>query len=185
VFNSDLVYFRAWSFFNGIKWSTITKKNQVVQWSLHYKKKKESGRAMKSSCKKKESGRVPFTIPNELSQVEMELRFTIQNRNGARSSIWLHSSQHIIRRARPFLQLPAPPQHHATTPWSFFVCSMSLSPNVHIILLIKVTPPPWAPLIYTMQKKNDLPDTATAWFFIYAIQQLRDNRQHPCQLNIA
>ena len=89
--------------------SITKKKNQVVQWSLH--------------CKKKESGRVPFTNSKWSSD------FTIQNRNGARSSIWtpFHPNHDIPTAPRPFLTAarppPTTPPHHEA--FLFVQCSLS------------------------------------------------------------
>jgi hypothetical protein len=128
------VRFRAWFFFQwDLNGSTITKK--------------ESGRAMKSplqkkrirSCnevfiaKKKNQVESLLPIPNGAqSKLKWSSDFTIQNRNGARSSIWtpFHPNHNIPTAPGPSLQRPAHPNNHATTtPWSFFVCSMFPIPN--------------------------------------------------------
>jgi len=113
----------------------LQKKNQVVQWSLHYKKK-ESGRAMKSSLQKKESGRVPFTDSKWSSvEVEMELRFYHTKSQWSSelylNSIWCPTTTFRQPQALPYSR-PPPTNNHATTPWSFFVCSMFPIPNIHI-----------------------------------------------------
>jgi len=84
--------------------SITKKKNQVVQWSLH--------------CKKKESGRVPFTDSKWSSvEVEMELRF-YHTKSQWSSELYLNSissqPQHPDSPGLS-LQLPARPQqprHH-------------------------------------------------------------------------
>ena len=109
------------SFFNGIQMGApLQKKNQVMQWSLHYKKNQVVQWSL--HCKKKESGTCgrgescdPIA-PLEVNRFQMELSRDIPTAPGLS------------------LQPPArPPNNQATTTqWSFFVCSMFPLPNVHI-----------------------------------------------------
>ena len=127
--------------------SITKKKNQAVQWSLH--------------CKKKESGRVPFIDSKWSSvEVEMELRFYHTKSQWSSelylNSIWCPTTTFQQPQALPYSRPPAPPTttppHHEA--FLFVPCSLSPTSTLEYINNKKLHhhQPPWAPLIYTIQK---------------------------------
>ena len=123
---------------------TTKKKNQVVQWRYpFYRFQMELSRSWNGAPI------LPYKIAMEL---------------GALFEFHLMPNHHIPTAPGPSLQPPArpPTNNHATTPWSFFVCSMFPIPNIHIRIptLIKSYTTTTMSSTNLHNIKNDITDSA-------------------------